>query len=1399
MYDSDATHAYRGYRLQALFILFRILDSDPNLYFTPEGNEDLSISDEEREIEVIQVKSYRGLVLSHLEPSNDSSFFHRVNKLLGKNGLLAVKLVNIGPIGPEMENAWEKEGKDRSNIKKKLKVFGFNDSEIERFFERIQLISLEEDNIKKLVFQKIKELLKGIKSEYAFDLLQKWLFDLSETRSTISQNELIDKIQKIGKFLNDRNLCHSEWFTNVIPISNISIVDSDKSSLEQEFFEGVSARYEHIAAGLDFLRPSKMEAIKQGFEERNIVIIHGASGQGKTTLAYRYLHENYPEQLRYQILTLQDRYHALEVAGALSGYAEALETSIIVYFDITPRDQDWIELLLQLARHPFINILVTIREEDFRRANIPYNLRFSDVDLELFVEEAGQIYKRALDRQTDLNFLSFEDAWLAFGEEGGPLLEFVYLLTQTKTLSQRLRGQVKRLKDEVREKKLSPDELKLLKLASVITAYEGKVYLPTLLDSLQLPEPSTTLNNYEQEYLIRLSSDRQYIEALHPIRSTLLMELLVDTDIESWSDLATKALPMALESSWETFLLSAYVYHSENFDELINLTLNLTPKTWRGFAGVLRCLLWLGVKIYVDNNKDILDQAVDLMGQDSFWFVMDLNFAGEYAKDIDGWWDTLSDDLIAPENKNLIRQIRDSQSPKDDVFKLAGEWLSKQRVISEIPESPYDWQDVSEIMYWVSRISPDIQVADWVPDESIVNSLNINSLYDFSNLFFALYIIDHSRYLEVLSKIREKIVIRLADEYKIFMLEELGDTLTIHFLTYPTDSEEHIEANGKDATNNIHGETIERIEIVRRLFPEFEKYGSQGYGHNLSLVGISNDDSEKKGIPADNFPPVWVIRLNGIASGLIRNQMRRESWKEYLDSVLAIRQEVVKSLGQLQKHLNRFFQREKAYNFLDNPPFSTNDWDRIRELVSSLPLLPKAASDAWGFVQPEADIKKDIYHSDGTSTSVDKARSSVVPRKYYAYRSAERKAIGKLWIFYQQAIHAAVINIRTGKLLDDSPQKNAIVSELEDKNINPRFLFLSKINLWEVYNNLFEYQSEFRKLFSEKLDSQILEKLENAEIETLETLLWSWFTFVDKPRTALSNPERQIKSRISIYFEQIKNQIAEILASREFNYGLTKILEQKTEWDGHPAIWIQLDIDSSIAEVNKLDEFISSMRSILGSSNYGSFEYSFVETYIRFIVVILTVEGKSIDGKAYPLKTTLTLMQDHDVQEKPYLYMSQEIPWMEIENDIPMWGLEQIPLANDFESSFGLLVVWLSLLEQLGEMPETLPEVASKFEDYMGNRSATITKALQSFMEAKTEILDFLLNLPDTKINDEITEAIDILTNIDEELIVEDGELYLSSEQFKSYTENLQKLAPYISIIKLIYLFAVINLDKFTE
>ena len=145
-----------------------------------------------------------------------------------------------------------------------------------------------------------------------------------------------------------------------------------------------------------------------------------------------------------------------------------------------------------------------MREEDFRRANLPRTeFDFEEIDLAFHENEARLIFARAIESQPSAKYLDFEAAWNGFGCNG-PLMEFVYLLTQATTLRQRLKEQVQRLRHETRDRKLSPDELHLLRLVAVATAYEARLHTRSLVKRLRLPEPSLTFELFEKEYLIRL-------------------------------------------------------------------------------------------------------------------------------------------------------------------------------------------------------------------------------------------------------------------------------------------------------------------------------------------------------------------------------------------------------------------------------------------------------------------------------------------------------------------------------------------------------------------------------------------------------------------------------------------------------------------------------------------------------------------------------------------------------------------------------------------------------------------------------------------------------------------------------------------------------------------------------
>ena len=108
MDQRGATSAYRGYRLQALYTLARILEPGDSArsVFQPEGKEDLAVWDANGSLrEVIQVKSYPNLTLSHLSSDGSTSFLHRAADLLKQPHVPEIKLVSFGNIGPSINSS----------------------------------------------------------------------------------------------------------------------------------------------------------------------------------------------------------------------------------------------------------------------------------------------------------------------------------------------------------------------------------------------------------------------------------------------------------------------------------------------------------------------------------------------------------------------------------------------------------------------------------------------------------------------------------------------------------------------------------------------------------------------------------------------------------------------------------------------------------------------------------------------------------------------------------------------------------------------------------------------------------------------------------------------------------------------------------------------------------------------------------------------------------------------------------------------------------------------------------------------------------------------------------------------------------------------------------------------
>ena len=371
-----------------------------------------------------------------------------------------------------------------------------------------------------------------------------------------------------------------EWNISIKPIRCPSADHLDNEKLKREFFQGGRVRSEHVAASLDVPRIKALQEIHKLFQQGDIVILRAASGQEKTTIAYRYLLDWAPTDFRYEVLQAADFQHARRMSAAIAGHAEIIDVPTMIYVDVRPGDSLWVEFVRELAAVSGVRVLVTIREEDWFRSRVTRDdFTFADQSVSIDEETGRDIFGALRANGFGDSQLDFNDAWTQLGDRK-TLFEFVYLTTQNEQLTEKIKAQISSLKDQVNDGTLTTNELHLLRLVAIASAYEARLGLQRLADRVGIPEPTRTLERFSNEYLLRTSDDGRHIEGFHAIRSEIIAAELTDDVLQPRGEVEAIAVSLLVEDDLESFLLCSFSRNAESTDRIVNALHGITINTW---------------------------------------------------------------------------------------------------------------------------------------------------------------------------------------------------------------------------------------------------------------------------------------------------------------------------------------------------------------------------------------------------------------------------------------------------------------------------------------------------------------------------------------------------------------------------------------------------------------------------------------------------------------------------------------------------------------------------------------------------------------------------------------------------------------------------------------------------
>lgn len=298
--------------------------------------------------------------------------------------------------------------------------------------------------------------------------------------------------------------------------------DSADAASANRYYQGFSTSPADIAAGFDALRPALLAEVDRGLAAKRCCVIRSSSGQGKTTLMYRYAYEVSGDNL---ILRLHMLSHAA-VTDAVRATSHLKQTGILVLVDDLARGErtEWPVVLRRLLEIPNVRVIATSREDDWRIADVQ-----SVEELVEFVhlslnEDTAQVIFEGLRLVAGVQ-LHAEHWREPFEQSHGLLMEYVHLLTQGRRMVDLIAEQIADL-----EAHIGATSPALVALRYIATAHSYGGYLTRATLAKLLPGVSTlglgrALRVLEREFWVRDTEQGRYV-GLHQVRSVVVRDVL---------------------------------------------------------------------------------------------------------------------------------------------------------------------------------------------------------------------------------------------------------------------------------------------------------------------------------------------------------------------------------------------------------------------------------------------------------------------------------------------------------------------------------------------------------------------------------------------------------------------------------------------------------------------------------------------------------------------------------------------------------------------------------------------------------------------------------------------------------------------------------------------------------
>jgi len=660
------------------------------------------------------------------------------------------------------------------------------------------------------------------------------------------------------------------------------------------------------------------------------------------------------------------------------------------------------------------------------------------------------------------------------------------------------------------------------------------------------------------------------------------------------------------------------------------------------------------------------------------------------------------------------------------------DWLRRRIGCPTRPSTDEEWSAAAEVALWIGWLNIAWPLGEWLPDNHLAEAFRTLPLTIAADLAVGLHLASGEKFAEW-SKVQRSIVVdRFRREQRTPMLHDDGLVLTAHFIIDPDlfqDSAELDETLVLDSKNQLHNQALVRVDLLRRLFPDREAYGSQGYGHGAWDLGTQSDATRKTGIPRQKLPLRTITSVNSTFAGIVEYRWRPEDWLDYANQVVGLREEGVRCLRDLTKALPPYLAAQRSTQLLGSaiPNQAWHDrWRTFREP----PLLPKSAVDEWGFVHETLVAEVAKAHRSGGPALL--ARSLAL-EGYRPLMEQTKKYAGSLQNFVEQAPDVMKDNAAVRKGSDRrTVTTSASLSTVREAQVSNR---LSGFNLGEAWKAVSNVQIEYRRLLGHVLPGKRLEDLEQREAALFSVAWPLWHAFALAPGQVLRMPERDARDQLERVMGLLRRNLRRELLAMSFAETRFGIAADGLQWENDPALWLTIDgLDALVVYEAQEVAFMAVRRAVESVPPTTMRDYA-LDFNWRNVVVVPLVRGKSLTSAAARAITATLTRADEANAISPWNLIPQAIPSQAIRNlGLSTWDDPRLHVGFRLTTAANELWTLAAHVHDLVGLPE-LDELGGEIvRQHLVRISDRLNDALQALLSARTEMIGAINTVPSVEL-----------------------------------------------------------------